>query len=291
MDHESLRIFLSLSRSLHFGRTSKQVHKSPSAVSRTIQRLEEQLGQPLFERDNRRVKLTPQGQAFQRYASDALASWDALREALTTRSESLRGVVSVFASVTACQSFLPPLLSRFREAYPAVQLKLETGYAVDALEMLQSGAVDVTIAALPTRVPRHLVSRVVAVTPLVFVAPTAPCEVSRKVDKRSIDWSDVPLVLPAQGLAREALDRWFRARHLKPCVYSEVMGNEALLALVSTGCGVGVVPKLVMDKSPLSGDVRKLDVEPRVGEFQVGVCTERRSLASPLVSAFWNTIA
>jgi LysR family transcriptional regulator, positive regulator for ilvC len=291
MDHDSLRMFLSLSRTLHFGRTSKQVHKSASAVSRAIQRLEEELGHPLFERDNRTVKLTQQGEAFQRYAAEVLRSFDQLREALQSRGEALRGSVSVFASVTACQSFLPPLLSRFREAYPAVQLKLETGYAVDALEMLQRGAVDVTVAALPARVPRHLASRVVAVTPLVFVAPTAPCEVSRQVDKRAIDWAEVPLVLPAQGLAREAVDRWFKARRIKPYVYSEVMGNEALLALVSTGSGVGIVPKLVMDKSPLSGDVRKLEVEPRVGEFHVGVCTERRALSSPLVSAFWNAIS
>lgn len=291
MDQESLHIFLSLARTLHFGRTSKEIHKSPSAVSRAVQRLEEELGKALFERDNRRVKLTPEGEIFQRYASDALSSWDQLREQLTSRGESLRGSVSVFASVTACQSFLPTLLSRFREAYPAVQLRLETGYAVDALEMLQRGAVDVTVAALPARVPRHLASRAVVVTPLVFVAPTAPCEVSRKVDKRVIDWSEVPLVLPAQGLAREAVDRWFRARRIKPKVYSQVMGNEALLALVSTGCGVGVVPKLVMDRSPLSGDVRKLEVEPRIGEFHVGVCTERRSLSNPLINAFWNAIS
>jgi LysR family positive regulator for ilvC len=115
--------------------------------------------------------------------------------------------------------------------------------------------------------------------------------VSRRVDRRAIDWSEVPFVLPAQGLAREALDRWFRARRVKPQVYSEVMGNEALLALVSTGCGVGVVPKLVMDKSPLSADVRKLEVEPKVGEFRVGVCAEQRSLSNPVVSAFWNAIA
>ena len=136
-----------------------------------------------------------------------------------------------------------------------------------------------------------MVSRVVAVTPLVFVAPTAPCDVSRQVEKRAVDWAEVPLVLPAQGLARDAADRWFRARRIKPAVYSEVMGNEALLALVSTGCGVGVVPKLVLDKSPLSTGVRMLDVEPRVGEFHVGVCTERRALSSPLVSAFWRAIA
>lgn len=291
MDEESLRIFLSLARSLHFGRASKQVHKSPSAVSRALSRLEGELGQPLFERDNRRVKLTPQGELFQRYASEALARWEELRASLTVEHASVRGSISVYASVTACQSFLPALLSRFREAYPAVQLKLETGYAVAALERLEGGEVDVTVAALPARVPRHLASRVITVTPLIFVAPSAPCEVSRMVDKRSIEWGAVPLILPAQGLAREAVDRWFRARRVKPNVYSEVMGNEALLALVSTGCGVGVVPKLVMDKSPLSGDVRKLEVEPHVGEFRVGVCTEQRSLANPVVQAFWNAIS
>lgn len=291
MDEESLRMFLSLARSLHFGRASKQVHKSPSAVSRALTRLESELGQALFERDNRRVKLTPQGELFQRYASEALARWEELRASMTLENASIRGSISVFASVTACQSFLPALLSRFREAYPAVQLKLETGYAVSALDRLESGDVDVTVAALPARVPRHLASRVVTVTPLILVAPSAPCEVSRKVDKRTIDWNEVPLILPAQGLAREAADRWFRARRVKPQVYSEVMGNEALLALVSTGCGVGVVPKLVMDKSPLSADVRKLDVDPRVGEFRVGVCTEQRSLANPVVHAFWNAIS
>ncbi|HEY6881488.1 MAG TPA: LysR family transcriptional regulator, partial [Polyangiales bacterium] len=70
MDEDSLRIFLSLARSLHFGRASKLVHKSPSAVSRALSRLEDELGQPLFERDNRRVKLTPLGELFQRYASE-----------------------------------------------------------------------------------------------------------------------------------------------------------------------------------------------------------------------------
>jgi hypothetical protein len=49
------------------------------------------------------------------------------------------------------------------------------------------------------------------------------------------------LVLPAFGLARQAVDRWLKTRHVTPNVYSEVTGNEAILSLVSTGCGVGVV--------------------------------------------------
>jgi hypothetical protein len=61
MDDESLRVFLRLSRTLHYGRTSKESHKSPSAVSRIIQRHETKLGQPLFERLGRKVRLTEAG--------------------------------------------------------------------------------------------------------------------------------------------------------------------------------------------------------------------------------------
>ena len=291
MDHNDLRIFLHLSRSLHFGKSSKAMYKSASAVSRVIQRLEDEVGHRLFERDNRTVKLTPQGELLAQYASNALVEWDAVRERLRTGGSALRGSIAVFASVTACQSFLPRLLTRFREAYPEVQLRLETGYAVDALAKLEEADVDVAVAALPERVPRTLISRVIEVTPLIFVCSAAASEVSRQVEKRSAVWSDVPMVLPAQGLARVAVDRWFRKRREKPRIYSEVMGNEAILALASTGCGVGVVPKLVLDKSPLKNDVRVLEVEPLLGEFHVGLCAARRSLASPVVSAFWNAIA
>jgi LysR family positive regulator for ilvC len=290
MDHDSLRVFLDLARSLHFGRTAKAMHKSVSAVSRIVQRLEDEVRKPLFERDNRTVKLTAHGEILARYASDTLARWKDFEEEIRHGTESLQGSLSVFASVTACQSFLPPLLARFREDHPQIQIKLETGYAVDALDKLKEGAVDVAVAALPERVPAHLVSRVIAVTPLTFVCAASASEVSRQVDRRDVDWAKVPLVLPVHGLERVAVDKWFRARRIRPTIYSEVMGNEAILALVSTGTGVGVVPALVLEKSPLRSEVRALAVQPPLGEFRVGLCTERRALAQPVIAAFWNAM-
>jgi LysR family transcriptional regulator, positive regulator for ilvC len=290
MDHDNLRVFLHLARSLHFGRTGKALHKSVSAVSRIVRRLEHELGQPLFERDNRTVKLTAHGEALARHAGDELARWRNFQDQLRGGSAGLHGNISVFASVTACQSFLPPLLARFRADHPQVKIKLETGYAVDALDKLREGEVDVTVAALPERVPAHLVSRVIEVTPLIFVCTTGGSEVARQVDRRNVDWSNVPLVLPAQGLARMAVDKWFRARRMRPNIYSEVMGNEAILALVATGSGIGVVPALVLEKSPLKSDVRALAVNPPLGEFRVGLCTQRRALAQPAIAAFWNAM-
>ena len=293
MDYDSLRLYLHLSRTLHFLRTSRECHVSPSTLSRSIQRLEQQAGWPLLERDRRTVRLTPEGARFAEHARDTLERWEHLQRDLSGKAGALSGTISIFASATACQSFLPEILMGFRQRYPDITLKLETGYAADALEMLDQGRVDVTVAALPRTVPRALVSRVLLHTPLVFVAPTAACEVERLCAARPLAWDALPVVLPSGGLAREAADRWFKRHRLAPPVYGEVPGSEAILALVSLGCGVGVVPRLVLDKSPLRANVRILPVaggQDDLGEFRVGVATQRRKLTSPLVRAFWNTI-
>ena len=290
MDYGALRLFLHLGRSLHFTRSSRECGISLSALSRTIQRLEAEVGQPLFARDKRTVLLTPAGELFREHASETLARFEALRRRISAESDNLQGTLRVFASVTAVQSFLPRILGRFRSAYPQVQIELDTGYATDALVRLDQGRVDVSVAAIPTRVPLNLEARVVVVTPLVFAAPVSDSETSRLIERRPIPWSEVPMVLPASGLARAAADRWFSRRRVRPHLYGEVAGNEAILSLVSLGCGVGVVPRLVADKSPLRSEVQILDVDPRLGEFRVGVCTERRSLKQPLIRAFWESI-
>lgn len=290
MDLDALRLFLHLSRSLHFGRTSKECHISPSALSRTIQRLEEQSGAALFVRDRRSVALTDEGKLLQAFAQDTLSRFESLEQRLKRSQDRLQGSISIFASVTACQSFLPPLLSRFRREHPEVQIRLETGYAMDALEMLRSGSVDVSVAALPDDIPPTLAARVVVKIPLVFVAPSETSAVSEQLSRETIAWQDVPMILPSSGLARDYVDRWFRKKRLAPRIYGEVAGSEAILSLVSLGCGVGIVPRLVADQSPLRTSLSVLDVEPKLQPFRVGVCTEKKKLKSPVVKAFWESI-
>ena len=293
MDYDALRLFLHLSRTLHFLRTSKECHVSPSALSRAVQRLERETGWPLFERDRRSVRLTPEGMRFAAHARETLDRWEGLKRDLRGRRETLTGTIGVFASVTACQSFLPELLSGFRQRHPDIHIQLETGDAADALERLAEGRVDVSVAAIPAQVPRALVARVLLHTPLVFAAPRAGCEVERLTHRHPIPWAELPIVLPASGLARQSADRWFRRRRFEPRVYGELPGSEAILALVSLGCGVGIVPRIVLEESPLRAKVRILEADgggEALGEFRVGVCTQRKKLASPLVQALWDSL-
>src|SRR5262245_3847109 len=274
MDYDGLRMFLELSRSLHFLRASRACHVSPSTLSRAVQRLEEEAGAVLLERDRRSVKLTDAGQRFTEHARETLERWQRLQRDLRGREDKLSGSIAIFASVTACQSFLPELLGAFRDRHPDVRIQLETGYAADALERLADGQVDVSVAAIPPQLPRGLVSRALLFTPLVFAAPRVACEVERLCHQRPLPWTSLPVVLPASGQARDSADRWFRRRRIVPQVYGEVPGSEAILALVSLGCGVGIVPRLVLDESPLAGKLSVLDADDgaaALGEFRVGV--------------------
>ena len=287
MEAEGLRLFAHLARSLHFGRTSRECHISPSALSRSIQRLEQEAGAPLLQRDSRHVELTAAGQRMLLFADETLARWDQTLAGLRESGGALQGTLSLFCTVTAAHSLLPAVLGAFRKRHPHVTIRLETGYAADALQRLQRSEVDVSVAALPDRVPAQLVTRVIAHTPLCFVAHPSLGLASA----RAIDWGVVPMILPEHGIARESVTRWFRQKRIIPKVYGELSGHEAILSLVTLGCGVGVVPELVLEKSPLRSELQVIDARPRLPPFHVGVCIKRSGLKTPLIAAFWDSIA
>ena len=77
-------------------------------------------------------------------------------------------------------------------------------------------------------------------------------------------WNGLPVILPRRGLERERVDAWLEEQGAHPDVYAEVDGNEAILALVALGCGVGVVPELVRKDSPLRGRLEQVEVRRHV---------------------------
>ena len=89
MDLRDLKTFLHLAESRHFGRSARAMHVSPSTLSRQIQRLEEDLGQPLFVRDNRTVTLTEAGEELRVFAQQTLLQYQQLRHHRSARAVAL----------------------------------------------------------------------------------------------------------------------------------------------------------------------------------------------------------
>ena len=89
LDLRDLKTFLHLAESRHFGRSARAMHVSPSTLSRQIQRLEDDLGQPLFVRDNRTVTLTEAGEELRVFAQQTLLQYQQLRHTIDQQGPSL----------------------------------------------------------------------------------------------------------------------------------------------------------------------------------------------------------
>ena len=284
--------FLALAEHLHFGQASIACNISISALSRNIRQIEEATGAVLFQRDNRSVRLTSKGRHFQHYAKQATRQWQVVCNELAESDDELQGEISLYCSVTASHSILFDLLNRFRPDYPGIEIKLHTGDPEYAISRIVAGEEEVAIAALPRSVPRGVEFKSVTMSPLLFIAPRYQEELELPALSRNkkSQWGRVPMILAEGGIARTRVNEWFRQLGVSPRIYAQVAGNEAIVSMVGLGLGVGVVPEIVIDNSPLADRIQVLDVKPVLEPYNVGLFTLKRNLVNPLVSAFWALV-
>ncbi len=294
MDLRDLKLFLHLAESCHFGQTSRAMHVSPSTLSRQIQRLEDELGYPLFLRDNRSVSLTDAGEQLKVFAQQTLLQYQQLKHAMAVDSPSLSGELKIFCSVTAAYSHLPPILDRFRVVHPQVEIKLFTGDPADAVEIVSSGHADVSIAGKPLSLPAGINFTPLATLPLVMIAPALPCPVRQLVmNHEARDWQEVPFIIPEQGPVRRSIDLWFRRQRMSnPIIYATVAGHEAIVSMVALGCGVALLPAVVIENSPemVRNRIMIVEGEDLGAPLELGICLQKQRLREPLIEAFWNLL-
>jgi LysR family transcriptional regulator, positive regulator for ilvC len=292
MDIRALKVFLSVCETLSFTRTSEQLHMSLSAVSRSLQRLEESLGCRLLERDNRNVRLTTSAVVARGFARRVVDDWEQLRFELGCDTPALTGELSIYCSVTASHSVLAPVLERFRAHFPHVEILLRTGDQADAIGRALAGTDDIAVAALPDTLPARLEFMSLYQSPLVFIAPLRAGPLDDLLPQEragaDIDWARLPFIVPERGATKERLDGWFRHRRLRPRIYAQVAGHEAIVAMVALGLGVGVVPEVVLAAAPGMSAVRRIAVDDAPLPLTIGLCALRQRLDNPLVRALWD---
>ncbi|WP_439328467.1 HTH-type transcriptional activator IlvY [Lonepinella sp. BR2357] len=288
MNFTDLKIFLHLTQTQNFSKTAAQNHMSPSTLSRQIQRMEEELGQPLFLRDNRQVILTETGAKFLTFAQQNWHNWDVFKQQLRSTSQELSGELKLFCSVTAAYSHLPQILEKFRARYPKVEIQLTTGDPALAVQMVEGKQADLALAGRPLNLPHSLEFQPIDDISLSLIAPRVACVATQLLQHDPIDWQQIPFILPVEGPARQRIDEWLRHKKIKhPKIYATVSGHEGIMSMVALGCGVALLPDVVIKNSPISTQVSALNLDMPVAPFELGICVQKRALASPLVKAFW----
>ncbi|MCK3654299.1 transcriptional regulator IlvY [Pasteurellaceae bacterium Macca] len=292
MEFHSLKLFLDLAQSQSFIRTAEKNHMSASTLSRHIQRMEQEIGQPLFLRDNRQVLLTEAGKRFLHFAEPTWGNWQQLQRQFSPPQTELEGELKLFCSVTAAYSHLPQLLEKFRQRYPKIEIKLSTGDPAKALENVQSMQSDLSLTGKPTFLPTNIAFHYIDEIALSLIAPRIPCLATQLLQQKPISWQNMPFIVPVDGPARKQIDAWFKQLKIKePQIYATVEGHEAIVPMVALGCGVALLPDVVIQHSPVLHQIAYLDSPLPVYRFELGICVQQRRLQEPIIHAFWALLA
>lgn len=244
MELRQLEYFVAVADEGSFTRAAASVHVAQPGISAQIRRLERELGEELFDRSGRTVRLTAVGAALLPHARAALAAVSEVRQTVDQFAGLVRGSVAV-GMVTACAiPDLFDLLEAFHRAYPEVAISLAEANSDELVAGVQGGRFDLAmIATGAAPSPDDLVTLVIADEALVAVVrPDDPLAVRETIGVS--DLRDRALIcLPTGTGIRSAVEAGWAVAGLQPRIALEASNPNVLAQLAAQGLGVAILPE------------------------------------------------
>lgn len=240
MDLLQLRYFQAVARFEHISRAAQELRVAQPSLSRTIARLESELGSPLFDRQGRRIRLNPYGAMFLRHVERALSELDDGRRAVREARDTGLGRVSV-ASETLLT--VTHLLGSFRADHPRADVRLFQSTAQEMDRRLRTREIDFCVASQPLTGANLESVELAREEVLLAVPPGHWLDGRESVTIPEI--ADEPFVTTRPGhWQRTLLDRLFAAEGLTPLLSCEGDEPGASQDMISAGLGIGLIPAM-----------------------------------------------
>ena len=267
MDLAALRIFKTVVEQGGINRAAAKLHRVPSNVTTRVRRLEEQLGTKLFVRDGRRLVLSADGRLLLTYAEQLLRL--AVEADTALRNGKPRGTLRIGALESTSATRLPPVLSRYHQLYPDVQIELMTGTSGALVSLVHKQDVEAAFVAEPFNA-QSLESQTVFVEDLVLISPKTFGRIRspRDIQNRTV-------IAFATGCSyRRRLERWLGGGNALPDRVLEFQSYHAIIACVAAGSGIAIVPRSVIETTP--------------GGREIGITLLPRDIAKARTQLIWR---
>lgn len=280
MDLRDLTYFETIAELGHLGRAAEKLNRSQPALTKSIQRLEESFGTRLFQRDGRRIKLTPVGELLQARARDLQQRIAETQREVRDFASGMVGIVRVGCAASMAEYLMPKLTSALLQRSPDLTFKLVIGQDDVLRESLDSGQLDLIICAL---IPddEHVSSFPIFQDEAVVVASRqhpifqAPIHMS---DLCAYRW-----VLPPVGVSsRKWLDSTFAAHGLPlPRVQIEANSISLLPGLIAQGHLLSFLAREFLESGKTMQHLREVALEHTTMKRTIGVTIRSASYLSP----------
>lgn len=276
MDTPLLKAFSVIAETGSVSLAAEKLHLTQPSISKRLAALESDLGQRLFDRVGRRLALTDAGRSLLPHAQRVLQNIEDARRALSHLTTEVQGRLSVGTSHHIGLHRLPPVLRRYTQQHPAVDLDLHFMDSEIACEAVLSGKLELGIVTLPSQPLTNLSTRKIWDDPLDVVV-NVDHALAAKRGLKLRDLAEHPAVLPDAATYTHRIIRAALQKHgLEPRVRLATNYLETLKMLVGIGLGWSVLPRSMLDDSLRVLRVSELKLKRELG----AVWHQRRTLSA-----------
>ena len=281
MELSQLRTFREVAEALSFTRASQKLNMTQSAVSHQIKALERELGEPLFIRAKRGVRLSDAGKLALEYAGRILEEADALREHIAGDDHEPRGHVRAAAATQAFVHLFARLFESFMREHEGIELSFRTTVSTEqTVADILNGAADVGFASLPVYSPALQVTELFE-DELVLVVGAR----HRLAGGREVKTSEIKrerFILFEQGASiRRATDAFFKRVELSPDLALESNDTYFIKLMVEHGIGVSLLPSWAVREEMAAGRLALLRIAGHQLKRSVAMVALARFQPSP----------
>jgi len=243
MELHQLRYVVAVARTGNFSRAAEQCHVSQPSLSQQVQKLEDELGERLFDRMKRTVKLTVAGGSFLPRAVKILAEVDAARREARDATELLRGTVVLGVLPTIAPYLLPPVIAKFMAKFPGVEIVVHEDTTANLRKLALAYEIDFAIASHPIHDVQLEVTELFTEELLLALPPGHP--LTRKRTVTAGDLAKERLIVMKEGhcLGDQVL-RFCDRSDLRPNISFRSAQLETIQSLVRAGLGISLIPAM-----------------------------------------------
>src|SRR5205085_3613977 len=242
VDLGELQVFLTVAKEGSFSRAAERLYRTQPAVSLAIRKLEDSLGQPLFVRGARPVRLTDAGAVLREYAERLINLRDEVKKGLTELEGLNRGELSLGVNESSIHALLPAL-AKFRELHPGIQVRVHRMFSRDIPHEVLNYRLDLGAISFVPRDPQLQATEILK-DELTLVVP--PKHTLAK--KRDVDVTD----LENESFVAHSVESPFRRRVIELFGRNRTTLNmpiemptiESIKRFVQTGMGVAIGPRM-----------------------------------------------
>ncbi len=283
------KAFYTVAKYRNISKAADALYISQPAISKSLSRLEENLGCSLFHRTSRGVTLTPEGTILYERVREAFQAIDSGEEELRHRTELGIGQLRIGVSTTLCKYILLPYLHAFIHLHPHIKITIDCQSTLHTMELLETGAIDIGLIGAPKQSNSLVYTELQTIQDTFVTTRSYLDNLSiREPEQNNLFSTGTLMLLDEENITRQFIDDYFYRNQIKTNQILEVSTMDLLIEFARIGLGIACVIREFVEQDLKQGTLIELPLSAPIENRSIGLAYAKSHTPASTVLEFLN---